>query len=210
MKFNFFKSSRCFNKAKTQKGFTLIELIIALAVIGAAVGGVLVFQSTAEQRQKLVGTTNAFTVMTGKIRNVWSPAGSFSGVSSANIASGGIVEKPFVTSGSNVLDPWGGTLGVASGGASNRWYGISMTLPTSDACTAFASAVSSLVDRMTIASSAPVWGIAASNTTIAAFHPSGTGASLVKADVGAPVDGGAIATGCGNSTRTVGMSFQYN
>lgn len=206
MKFKFFQSSRSFKNAKTQKGFTLIELIIALAVIGTAVGGILVFQNTAENRQKLLGATNAFSLMVGKMKNVWGSSGSFTGVSSTNLAGGGIVEAPFTVNGSNVVDPWGNNMSVNTS-TNGKFTALTVQIPNADSCAAFASAVMSTVDRMNIHAAAPSYTPGA--TDLATFAAGGASIATPKAGPGAAVDAGAIAVGCGKSTRILSMVFQY-
>lgn len=207
MKFNFFKSSRCFNKAKTQKGFTLIELIIALAVIGTAVGGILVFQSTAEGRQKVVSTTSGVNLMVGKIRSVYGSTGSYTSATSANLISGGFIEAPFKVSGTNIVDTWGNNVTFAVGPTSAaRYFGFIVTPPTPDACIALANALLPLADRMTIDLAAPTFATAAIVNTIGTFHP-GTGTIVVKSGPGAVASTANMVSACNGATSVIAMSF---
>ena len=72
----------------SQRVFTLIELVIALAVIGVAVGGVLFFQSSAEGRRKALAAAQGMSVLVGKVKSSSSQSGSYAHLTLANLVGG--------------------------------------------------------------------------------------------------------------------------
>jgi len=89
MTFNVFRRSDCFERTRSQRVFTLIELVIALAVIGVAVGGVLFFQSSAEGRRKALAAAQGMSVLVGKVKSSGSQSGSYAHLTLANFVGGG-------------------------------------------------------------------------------------------------------------------------
>jgi prepilin-type N-terminal cleavage/methylation domain-containing protein len=206
MKFKLPRLSSVTKKIKTQCGFTLIELIIALAVIGIGVGGVLVYQTSAENRQRVVGASQGLSSLIGKTKAAWLPQGSYAGLTAQAMGQAGFVEPPFRIEGAQLRDPWANNMGVTNGSLNNRWFGLTITPPNADTCTALASALAGISDRMTIGAAAPAW--AAAGATIALFHPVAGGGQVVKAGPGAVINTANVTAGCAVAPRVIAMSFQ--
>lgn len=69
--------------AKTKsKGFTLIEIMIALAIMGTAIAAVLFYQGKAEGTQRALAMTQDTTLLASKIRSLYSPQNSYKAINS--------------------------------------------------------------------------------------------------------------------------------
>lgn len=184
---------------KKQKGFTLIEIIIALAVIGVAISGMLYYQSRADTSQKVNDTTSAITTMVGSIKTTFAPANSYADVTAQNLINAGLLVSPFTASGANIVDPWGINI-VVGGNAS--FFGFTLTPPDAETCAKLATALVRNAARMTIAADA---AIAPAGTTLATFV---TGATVIKADQAAQMNAANMATGCAVNNRLLAVAFR--
>lgn len=206
MKSKLFQRLPAFKTSRSQKGFTLIELIIALSVIGIGVGGILVFQSSAENRQRVVGATQGLAGMVGKTKAAWLPSGSYAGLNAGALGAAGFIESPYRLVGANLVDPWANNMGLNNNSLDNRWFGLTISPPNADTCVALSTAMAGIADRLVIAGAAPAWDDAGAN--IAAFHPLPNGGEVGKAGPGAVVNPGNVAAGCSVAAPVISMSFQ--
>lgn len=102
---------------KKRRGFTLIEVMITVAIIGAAVAMVLVYQSKAESRARVSDTVLATTNMTSKIRANYASVGSYNGLTPAQVHSMGLVIEPLRWDGANIRDAWGSIMNIEGNAA---------------------------------------------------------------------------------------------
>lgn len=196
--FSFFRNA---NVAKRrQKGFTLIEIIIALAVIGVAIAGMLYYQSRAEAGQKANNSVSALTTMVGNIKSTFAPSNSFAGVTAANLVSAGLVVEPFTAVGNTITDPWGQTFVV---GGAQGFFGLGVEAPNSEACMKIVTGLVRNAARVTVHTAAPVFV-----TTATSAETMLTTGTVVKANASGAFDAGAAATGCGAATAHIGMVFR--
>jgi len=187
-------------RVRQQKGFTLIEVLVVLAIAGAALAGVLVFQANAESRNRVNNTINAVINTVGNVKSIYASAGSYATVTSANLVNAGVVTPPFTISGTTILDPWGGTVTV---GGSGPFFGMSFLAPDNETCVRLVSALASNAVRVTVHTAAQAFTAAA--TTPAAFMATGT---VVKADASTAYDPVSAATGCGAAAAHIGLVFR--
>jgi prepilin-type N-terminal cleavage/methylation domain-containing protein len=127
------------------RGFTLVEVVIAMAVIGAALTVVLFFQHRASVVVKSADTSRALATVITKIKSMYALAGSYAGLQSSTVWRWGIAPPPlgsntsFATitdSWGNNMDIWGGTSSfvIRLGGHNSSWK-----LIDEEACVAIAS-----------------------------------------------------------------------
>lgn len=181
------KSKSVFAQKARQRGFTLIELIIALAVMGTAIGGMLYYQSRAENSQRTNDSVTALTTMVSSIKTNYGPAGTFAGVTVANIIAGGLVIEPLKVSSGNIVDPWNNNL-LAEGAPAQ--FAIRVGPLTRENCLAVANG---LVRNAVILNVGNVTAVTAGALT---------GGAAYKASAAATPDAGNLngATGCGIAT----------
>lgn len=187
-------------KQRRQKGFTLIEIIIALAVIGVAIAGMLYYQSRAEAGQKANNTVSALTSMVGNIKTTFAPANSFAGVTATNLNSAGVIVEPFTGSGTAITDPWGGSVTVAG---SPGFFGISLLAPNAEVCMKIVTGLVRNAARVTVHTAAPTFVTTA--TTAETMLTTGT---VVKANAAATFDAANASSGCGGASAHIAMVFR--
>lgn len=194
------QSLRARSGARRQRGFTLVEIIIAMALAGVVIAGVMFYQSRAENTQRVNDAVQAMVTMAGSIKRVYAPANSYAAVAEAGLVNGGLVIKPFTASGTNILDPWGGDVTV---GGSGPFFGLSFNAPSAEACQQLVSSMADNAVRITVHTAAP--SFVGTATTAAAFLATGV---VVKADAAATFDAANMASGCNGTARHVAFVFR--
>lgn len=172
---------------RKQAGFTLIEIIIALAVMGTAIGGMLYYQSRAENGQKVNDTITAATTMISGIKTNFGPTNSYAQVTIANLISGGMTVEPFKVNGANITDPWNNNL-LMEGNASQ--FAFRLGPVSREVCVSLANG---LVNNALILNVGNVTAVTAGALT---------GGGAYKASASATPDASVLlgATGCGIAT----------
>lgn len=184
-------SGKTFSKHKS-KGFTLIEIIVALAILGVVIAGILYYQSRAEAKTKANDTISALTTMIGGIKSAYAPANSYATVTNQNLNSSGLVVQPFTGSTTSITDAWAHAV-TFNGNATQ--FGFSLQSPDPETCIGIVSGLSrnAIIVRVGAAS-------------ISGGVPSG--GSAVKASASAAYDPAAAATGCGTANAVIAMAFR--
>ena len=187
-------------RTKKQLGFTLVEIMIVLAIIGTAIGGVLYYQSRAENTQAATKTSSDVALMASKIKTYFRPSNSYTGVTASSINGMALVSAPMKFDGTNMVDPWGTTMTVGGGTLS---FAISMggaTAPIDkEICTSLATALSDKATAVRI-------GAAASVSTSGSTAGTISGGNLYKG-AGTSADPSALTTGCNEASTVIAMQF---
>jgi prepilin-type N-terminal cleavage/methylation domain-containing protein len=95
-----------------RRGFSLIEALIALAIIGAAIAIGLAYHSKVEYDSRMSGTVSAVSNMTSKIRVYYASVGSYNGLDQARVNVMGLMMPPLIWDGAAIRDPWGHNVNV--------------------------------------------------------------------------------------------------
>jgi hypothetical protein len=94
-------------------GFSLIELIIVLAIIAASVALILDRQNKAQESNRSNDTVQSVSYMVSKIKTFYESSGSYSGLSAAVINGMSLLNQPLKWDGASILDAWNNPLGVS-------------------------------------------------------------------------------------------------
>jgi prepilin-type N-terminal cleavage/methylation domain-containing protein len=188
-------------KKRLELGFSLIELIIVLAIIAASVALILDRQSKAQESNKSNDTVQAVSYMVSKIKTFYASSGSYTGLSAAVINGMSLLNQPLKWDGSAILDAWNNPLGVSGNAASGTpsfalTIGGSVNALSKETCSALATALASGADVVNVGSSTEVQ-MSAGVVSGGSVYKSSSGALTV----------GNVATGCSSTNPVIGLQF---
>lgn len=192
MKFNI-PQKRAIRK---QMGFTLIEIMIALGIMGAAAAGVLYYQNRAETGQAASKTATDISMIASKVKSYYGPSNSYSALTGAKLNEMSLIPAPMKYDGANVLDPWGNAM-IINGGTTS--FAITIGGATSpldkEACNSIASKLAENAQRI---------NVGAATATSGAI----SGGSVYKASFSSTPDASALATGCNVADAVIAAQFR--
>jgi prepilin-type N-terminal cleavage/methylation domain-containing protein len=184
------------NRSRKNRGFTLVEVMITLAIFGAALAVVLYYQQRAAVISKSTETTRALTSAVSKIKQYYGDTGDYTTLTDASLAGLDIVPSPFKKSGATILDPWGNTI-TFTGGTGGFMIELGGTSDIDvEACAAIASAFSSGAKEIAIGTAQTYDGTTNTLTANSPFKPAG-----------GPVNPAVLATGCALDNRKISLVF---
>jgi prepilin-type N-terminal cleavage/methylation domain-containing protein len=186
------------NRSRKNRGFTLVEVMITLAIFGAALAVVLYYQQRAAVISKSTETTRALTSVVSKIKQYYGDSSDYTNLAAANLATLALAPNPLRinTTDSTILDPWGNVM-TFTGGASGFMIELGGTSDIDvEACAAIAAAFSSSAKDIAIGTAQTY--TAATNTL--------AGGSAYKSNGGAPVAAN-LTTGCSTDDRKISLVF---
>lgn len=181
--------------AKKNKGIGLIEIIIAIAIIGGIIGVVIFNQTRANNSQNAVKTASDLVLMAGKIKQFYGQSNSYVALSPASLSQMALIAAPMKYDGTNMVDPFGNNMTVNGGIAS---FGFTL------------GGAASPLDKEVCAEMAAILAGGASAVRIGA--DAAIAAGVISGGVlyktgGTPPDTAALATGC-NATAPI-IAFQF-
>jgi len=178
-----------------QGGFTLIEAIIVLALLGAVIATVMVRQSAANSDTKANDTVSTYANIVGQIRSAYSSAGSYTAVTNANLVNGGFIVSPLTGSGINITDPWNNPVTFAGNAT---LFAFSIKVQDKASCIKIVSSISANALQVTDGTTDPTTTLPFTTPTI-----KDSLAATQKA-----YDPAAAATACNKPGQFIGFLFR--
>ena len=186
------------------RGFTLVEIMVAIAIIGVGIAGVLYYQSRAEVSQQAADATKTITAMASKIKAYYKPTNTYAQVTAANLNKMNLVADPLSWNGTNALDPWNNTMTIAGGTTTFILsIGGSTTSLDKEACTAVATSLKDVATVIRVGGTTTPVTLNTSGGTAGTV----TGGNLFKGGT-TTGDLTALATGCSDTNPVIGLQFQ--
>jgi prepilin-type N-terminal cleavage/methylation domain-containing protein len=106
---------------KNKKGFTLVELLAVIGIVGVILGVVLVGSSSARNTARISTTAQQIQLIYGACQS-WLGNGrvNYTGISLTNLQNAGYLP-------SNLVNPWGGTYTVSANSSNSNQVDIQTT-----------------------------------------------------------------------------------
>lgn len=193
--FKIFRTHKKADDKRKQRGIGLLEIIIAVGIIGGIAAYVVYNQTRAEAGVNALQVSQGTTSMVTGIKKLLGPSKNFGALTPGWLNSNGLVIEPYRFDGTNVKDPYGNT--VVFSGATTTFalsIGGAQQLPN-EVCSTFASTLGTNAQAIHIGSAAAVTAGAAGGGT--AYKTAGN-----------PALNGAALSECGTTGTVVAMSFQ--
>jgi len=195
---------KALQKKKFKKGFSLLEVLGVLGLVGFIAAGVIAYQQRAEAVQARQSAVTALVNTAVEARQTFGlpTNGNYAGVTNANLVSSGLVITPFTGSGSNITTPWSTPLTSAG----NRGaFAVQFSVPDAATCNGVVSRLGNSAARIVVNTAAATFGgTATSGETL--LLP-GTGSAVVKASTGAEYNAANAATACNAAGRFIGVAW---
>jgi prepilin-type N-terminal cleavage/methylation domain-containing protein len=99
---------------RKQRGFTLVELAVVLAIIVLAAAGIIARQRSASQTAQVQAEAGNLQAVIGKINSTFAGRTSYAGATTEFLLAQGAFPTSMV-SGTNVVNTWNGAVTVAPG-----------------------------------------------------------------------------------------------
>jgi len=136
--------------AQEEGGFTLVELVVVLAIIVVAIGAFLARQSATSQSSRVMTEAGNLQTVVGKINSTFAGRTSYAGATTAFLLAQGAFPTSMV-SGTNVVNGWNGNVTVAPGAGSTS-VDITYADVPSSACIEFVANTSKSYRTVTVGS----------------------------------------------------------
>ena len=190
--------------AKDQ-GFSLIELIIVLAIVAGGIALILYRQSKTEEATRVSDEVQSVSFMVSKIKSFFASTGSFETLSTSTPIQMSLLTPPLKLSGTDrILDAFGNSVeiqGNAVGASPSFAITIGGASMGRDTCAALVSALAGGADAVSV-------GQVAALSTLSGTASSGTvsGGSVYKSAT-TPPNIQNLGTGCTSANPLIGLQF---
>ncbi|MEJ6002722.1 type 4 pilus major pilin [Paucibacter soli] len=181
-----------FNIRRNERGITLLETLLALAVGSAVAVGAAVFFTKANGDVRAQQTADGVNQIITGIKDRYGALGGYAGISNASVIANTLVPKTFAVSGAVITSPYGGTSTITVAPTdTNSTFTVTVTgLPTS-ACSVLVSRVDSATTGIGGGATAPADTTLTSATTATTIKAIGGNLDVAKTMTQCS-DGGAL------------------
>jgi prepilin-type N-terminal cleavage/methylation domain-containing protein len=178
-----------------QRGFTLIEIIIAIGIIGSATALVLYYQSRAETSQKANAIAGDVAMVASKIKQYFGASGTYTGLTAETLNQMNVMPKGFTFVDPNMIDPLGNAMSINGAAATFALTIGGATGPLDkEACASIASKLADNAQSIRVGAATAAAGVI-------------SGGSIYKAVGGTP-DAALLGTGCNAANPVIAVQFR--
>jgi type II secretory pathway pseudopilin PulG len=171
-------------KCRGEYGFSLMELVIVLGILGALVVSIMSWRASASREAKVHELSQSLVVLASGIQRAYN--GQYSSINVGDVIKLGLVKPPLVVSGNNVKDDAGQSVQVTTN--ATEVFTITISTTDNDRCNLIAQTMSGFAPKFEIGS------------TIVLDKMSGSQTSANTTN---------IATGC-SASGTKSLKFTFN
>jgi hypothetical protein len=192
-------------RAKRSLGFSLIELIIVMAIIAGGIALILYRQSKTEEATRVSDEVQSISFMVSKIKSFFASTGSYETLATGTPIQMSLLTPPLKLSGTDrIVDAWGNSvelLGNSVGASPSFAITIGGASMGKDTCAALASALAGGADVVAV-------GQVAALSTQSGTASSGTisGGSVYK-QIGSGANIQNLGSGCASPNALIGLQF---
>ncbi len=148
---------------KKQGGFTLVELVVVLAIIVAAIGAIIARQMSASQTSKVQSEAGNLQAIVGKVNSTFAGRPNYVGATTAFLLAQGAFPTSMVNGGA-VVNTWQGAVTVAAG-AGNTTVDITYAGVPTSACIELVANTSRSYNEVTVGATKTKNGAAVADLT---------------------------------------------
>lgn len=152
-----------FLRTRKQRGFTLIEMVVVLALIAAGIGFIISRSSSASQTSKVQAEVGNLQSVTTKVKSTFASRPNYTGATTAFLLAQGAFPTSMVN-GATVVNTWGGNVTVAAG-AGNTSVDITYAGVPSASCIELVAASSRNFNEVTVGATKTMNGAAVADLT---------------------------------------------
>jgi len=191
--------------SKQQSGFSLIELIIVLAIIAGGIALILYRQAKTEEATRVSDEVQSVSFMVSKIKSFFAATGSYETLSTTTPIQMSLLTPPLKLNGTDhILDAFGNSVelqGNASGTSPSFAITIGGGTMGRDTCAALASALSGGADVVAVGQVNALSGSLATPNS-----GSVSGGSIYKS-LSTPPNIQNLGAGCSAASPVIGLQF---
>lgn len=121
------------NTAKNQKGFTLVELMLGLLIIGAGLIGIVGLYNVNSSKSATQEEIRNLDAIRGGVKELYGSAAAYTGVSNTILTNAGVFPDK-MKKGASVKNVWGGDVTVAVDGGDSTKFTITYALVPKENC----------------------------------------------------------------------------
>jgi prepilin-type N-terminal cleavage/methylation domain-containing protein len=141
--------SKTRTNANHQRGLTLIEMLLVLLVAGGIFVIVFGYFKEANNQTQVQTAASELALMSKKAQKIFGSQGSYAGATAGVLINLGIPSTKWIA-GSNIRDPWGSNITVASSGTGNATLRFTYAAVPTEVCPSFITTAEGSFQRVAV------------------------------------------------------------